>query len=221
MAVAAATPERAAAGAMSPFGIAIDDASQGPSSEVGIAGVRLALVGGANRYMYGLSLGVLTNGKGRRGGDGDLGGLQVAGLVNDIEGAKFGAWQIAGFCNLVRGGGGSLIQIAGIYNQTEGPVQGAQLAGLFNLAEGPFSGIQIAGVCNVCKSDFSGLQIAAVNASQATVSGIQIGAINYAKVLRGIQIGAINVIDEDMTGISIGAFNGKGSNLLPILRIQF
>ncbi len=220
LAVAAATPEKTLAGSLSPLGIAIDDTAQGPAYDVGIAGVRLALVGGANRYMYGLSLGVLTNGKGRKGGDGDLGGLQIAGLVNDVDGAKFGAWQIAGFANIVRGSG-SLIQLAGIFNQADGPMQGVQLAGLFNVAGGRFSGIQLSGVCNVGENDFSGLQIAAVNVVQATMSGIQIGAVNYAKTLHGIQIGAINVVADDMSGISLGAFNAKSSDLLPILRIQF
>lgn len=219
LAVWAAAP--AMAGGISPIGIAIDSGGQVPDFDTGIAGVRLALFGGANKCMYGLSVGVIANGKSRRGGDKDVGGLQIACMLNDADEAKFGVWQLAGFVNVVRGGGGGLMQLAGCCNLTEGPMYGCQVAGLFNAAESDFSGVQIAGVCNVAGGDFAGVQIAAVNVAKANMGGIQIGAINYAKTMRGIQIGAINVVSRDMTGISLGAFNAKESELMPILRVHF
>ncbi len=230
--LAAALPERAAGDGIVPFGCSYDDLDQQPGYDVGVAGVRLALGGAANRFMYGLSVGFF-NGKLPRGnsgiglekkphgGDGDMAGLQVAVFSNDSDGARFGAWQVAGLSNFVRDGGGNLFQLAGVLNLAEGPMQGLQVAGVFNLASARFAGIQIAGICNVDGGDFSGLQIALVNVSRETVAGIQLGAVNYAKTMRGIQLGVVNVVGEDLKGISLGAFNAKNSDLLPILRIHF
>lgn len=209
-------------GGVSPVGFAIAEGAQLPSYRTGVTGLRFAFFGGANRRMYGLSIGAFANGNARRGGDGDVGGLQIAGVLNDADAAEFGVWQIAGFGNIVRNGG-SLVQLAGIFNWTEGPSRGLQLAGVFNLAEGEFTGVQIAGLCNVSEQTFNGLQLAAINVAHARMEGLQIGAINYAHTLRGIQIGAFNVAGRDMSGMSLGAFNIIADNLAlwPLLRVGF
>lgn len=219
---AAAVSGKDAGRGVSPIGFAITDGAQLPTYRTGVAGLRFALLAGANRRMYGLSIGVLTNGKGSRGGDGDVGGLQIAGVLNDADAAEFGVWQIAGFGNIMRDGG-SLVQLAGIYNWTKGPSCGLQLAGVFNRAEGDFTGVQIAGLLNEAEGTFSGLQVAVLNDAESRMEGLQIGVINYAYVLRGIQIGVFNVAGRDMSGLSLGAINMFSDNLAlwPLLRVGF
>lgn len=208
---------------VSPFGFAIMEGSQLPTTRVGIVGFRFSLFSGANKVMYGLSLAVLANGNEGKGGDGDLAGLQLAGLVNDAEKAEFGAWQVCALANMVRGGGGNLVQLSGFYNLVQGPACGVQITGIMNEAGSTFDGVQLAGVCNIVQGDFCGVQLALVNVANATMSGIQVGVINYAETPKGIQLGAINAGGRNMSGLSLGAFNFNTdtSALWPLMRVEF
>ena len=199
------------------------EGAQLPTSGVGIIGLRFSLFSGANEFMYGLSVAVLSNGSEGKGGDGDLAGLQIAGLVNDADGAEFGAWQIGALGNLVRAGGGNLVQLSGFYNQVDGPARGVQLTAGVNKAGSSFEGVQLAGFRNIVQGDFCGVQLALINEANSTMTGIQIGAINYAKVPNGIQIGVFNRGGANMTGLALGAFNFNTdtSALWPLLRVSF
>ena len=235
-------------GAWAPVGVGfINDAKTGskeagfPARDDSVYGFRLGFYCAANAKMYGLSVSTLGNGlfgQGSAFSDGDIAGIQVAGLFNDAASAKYGAWQIAGLWNELRNestavqiagfanvsSGNSLTgaQFAGVFNQVK-DLRGLQIAGVVNLAD-DVSGVQIAGLANVVDHDMSGLQIGAINNVQGTLSGIQIGVINYAKWAGGVQIGAINVVGSDFSGVQLGAFNTwetADAYTIPFLRIFF
>ncbi|MBR4188714.1 MAG: hypothetical protein IKQ55_02000 [Kiritimatiellae bacterium] len=223
LALVAAGAAPSAAVVFSPFGFAITSDAQLPMFRTGVVGLRLSLFGAANEFMYGLSLAAAMNGKSAGSGDDDVAGIQLAGLLNDAEGAEFGVFQLAGLANRIRGGGGTVVQLAGFYNQVDGPANGLQLAGVANRAEGDFGGVQLAGVCNVAEKDFRGVQLAAINRVAGTLYGIQLGAFNYAKTVRGLQIGAFNGAGNDMGGLSLAVFNinTETQALWPLLRVGF
>lgn len=77
---------------------------------------------------------------------------------------------------------------------TSGVSQGVQF-GLVGIIESNFVGWQSNSV-NITKSKFEGLQWGIVNYA-GTVSGVQIGFVNYAaNMTKGLQIGLVNIIKQ-------------------------
>ena len=153
-----------------PFALSLVPAIEFPSEDWSVAGLRIDVLAGRHRDVWGIDVGVLGNEI-----EEDMEGVQVAGLFNRI-GRSDGAWQSAGILNRCERDFYGL-QTAGILNWTDGTVEGAQIA-LLNRA-----------------SELSGLQIGLYNAIDRG-SGVQIGFINAARSLDGLQIGVVNVIRD-------------------------
>lgn len=152
-----------------PFAFAIAPAIEAPSQEWDVAVVRLSLLAGRHRAMYGLDLGILGN-------------------ITDYE------------------------------------MNGLALGGLFNSVGESTGAVQIALLVNFAAFDFSGCQIAALySATEGTMTGLQLGAANYAGKLSGIQFGLYNFA-ETLNGLQIGVINlNKSSSVqfMPILNFGF
>ena len=215
-ALAALLPSAARADGWTPLGFSLATPDRNtvigaPPYGCDVQGVRLGVFGAANARMRGLSLGVLANGfwnSDEEGGDGDVAGIQAAGLFNDAGSARYGVMQAAAGVNILRGSG-SFLQAAGIFNGVYGDGDGIQLAGLGNKTFGAFRGVQAAGLFNSIHdgSDFCGIQVAAVNYAGGTMNGAQIGVFNDAEKANGFQVGAINYVDKDLAGFQVGAIN--------------
>lgn len=152
---------------VSPFGLAIAPNFEAPGEDWDIVCLRLSLLIGSHRCVYGLDIGALGNICRH-----EMSGLSVAGLFNNIETSE-GAFQIAG-----------------VYSHSAWHFNGLQLSGGLSWTEGNMAGIQIA-VANK-SGRLEGAQIGAVNFAEKG-TGIQIGVFNYSEQLEGFQLGLINV----------------------------
>jgi len=101
-------------------------------------------------------------------------------------------------------GGLNGLEIGGIMNYNHGDVNGVQLAGIANINKEHTEGLMWAGFYNLSMDNAKGVQIADINNALGDFTGVQIGAINYAKRLRGVQLGVINVVREDNGAVPIG-----------------
>jgi hypothetical protein len=96
---------------------------------------------------------------------------------------------------------GSILQSAGLS------------AGLLNYADN-YKGLQW-GVVNYTTGDFSGWQGgpffgllgSALNYTGGTMTGLQLGIVNYTGNLSGLQLGLVNYADESDAGLQIGIVN--------------
>ena len=81
----------------------------------------------------------------------------------------------------------------GFVNGSTGDSSGFMLGTLANYAEN-YKGVQFGAIANYTKGKFTGVQSAAFNYA-GTLSGLQLGVVNYAKSTEaGVQIGLINII---------------------------
>jgi hypothetical protein len=86
----------------------------------------------------------------------------------------------------------------GFVNGATGDSSGFMLGNLANYAEN-YTGIQFGAIANYNKGKFKGVQSASFNYA-GTLTGLQLGVINYAKsVEAGVQIGLINIIASNKT----------------------
>ncbi len=147
-------------------------------------------------------------------------GLQIAGLLNRIDGDLRYA-QVAGGVNSV-GGNVEGIQICAIANIVEKNTTGIQLASGANLTFGSMTGIQWSGIGNFAEVNMEGIQIAAGgNITAGHCEGVQASAgFNGAKSFRGMQLSVLNVagdanggqfglinIAQNVRGVQIGLLN--------------
>lgn len=65
------------------------------------------------------------------------------------------------------------------------------------------------GTVNYTREHFGGLQLAGGNITGDTVTGVQIGIVNRAGVLRGVQIGGFNYTGR-LKGLQLGLSNLRG-----------
>jgi len=140
---------------------------------------------------------------------GPLVGMEISGLASIREGQVKGM-QVAGLANVNWSGDVRAMQIAGLFNFTTGSVRGMQVAGLINANwEGPVKGMQVAGWLNVSSGETRGMQVAGMaNVSAGSLRGMQIaGLINWANEVRGMQIGLVNVSRGDVKGVQLGLIN--------------
>jgi hypothetical protein len=162
--------------------------------------------------------------------EGFVGGLQLgvvasAGKVFDFDGpsdtgtftglAQIGAlsWTSRRFVGVTQIGAESivagdfigLVQIGGLAAGTKGTFNGlAQIGGVGTMA-GTFNGLAQIGGGNVA-SHLHGGQIGVADVALEDASGLQLGAVTYAKELRGAQVGVVNWA-EDARGVQIGLVN--------------
>ena len=155
---------------VTPLAIALVPAIGLPPDDWSVAGLRIDLLVGRHRDVWGVDIGLLGNEVSE-----SFEGLQIAGLFNRI-GRSDGAWQTAG-----------------ILNRCEGDFCGLQSAGALNWTDGAVEGVQIALLNRA--TELSGLQLGLYNAVDCG-SGVQIGLVNAARSFDGLQIGIINVIRD-------------------------
>ncbi len=165
--------------ASSPIGISLVQPVQFPPADWDINGIRLNILSGEHNNTAFIDLGVLANFT-----HGDMNGMQIAGLWNDVSGFATG------------------LQIAGIVNRNSGYTAGFQLACFnYNNIEAETHAIQI-GLFNFT-GDTEGLQIGVFNQSES-MSGLQIGVFNLTNSMNGLQIGLCNVIRNSTMPVFIG-----------------
>lgn len=180
----------------------------------------LNLLAGYNAGVKNLEIGGLVNLV-----NGNVGGLQAAGLMNWVAKTVKDGAQLGGLGNIV-GGDVRYLQAGGLFNVNSGQMQGFQAAGLFNFnakgqqgfqSAGLFNfnsasslGIQAAGLMNIQRGNYGGAQISGLlNITSRELEGVQIsGLVNIAKkVKKGIQVGVFNYADSAESIIPIGIFN--------------
>lgn len=90
--------------------------------------------------------------------------------------------------------------------------------GIVNYAEN-YAGVHW-GVVNYASQDFTGWQggpifwiASALNYTEGTLTGVQIGAVNYAGNLAGVQLGLVNYAGTAAPGVQIGLLNLMPENV--------
>lgn len=151
---------------VSPLAFGIFPAVEAPSQDWDVAFLRINILAGRHRDVYGLDVGVIGN--------------EVLG--------EFVGVQVAGFYNRI-GESDAALQFAGFINRCNGDFAGLQAAVAANFADGTMTGFQFGLVNRAARLD--GLQIGLFNIAE-TGSGVQIGLWNSAQSLEGLQIGIGN-----------------------------
>jgi hypothetical protein len=160
--------------AVTPLSVAIVPPVQFPASDFTITGLRLSLLWGHHRDLYGLDLGVLGNIT-----DQAFTGAAFSGVFNATHGpTTILGLQAAGLANI---------------NTEKTNVYGLQMAlGLnSNTAQSTVAGLQLAIANHSPFTSVYGAQIGIYNRAQ-DVYGLQIGLVNVASSLHGVQIGLAN-----------------------------
>ncbi|MBI4606981.1 MAG: hypothetical protein HY721_33885 [Planctomycetes bacterium] len=218
----------------SPFEIAFLAPNQILEPKDDVRGLRLTLIYGVHRDVYGLGLaGGADRATGRAAGaqlawgvsatGGETAGLQWAGLVSHC-GARFAGVQFAGVWSSAgvpfRGsseGNGRLtgLQLAGLVSR--GSVTGAQVSGVANAASsvalGLSEGVQAAMGVNLARS-VAGVQLAGgLNKASRSLHGVQLAfAANACGGGAGAQVGLINIVENGesraaWSGLQLGLIN--------------
>lgn len=149
------------------FAAALVPAVQTPAADGDIALMRVSLVCGRHRNVYGLDFGVIGNIT-----DEEMLGCGIAFVFN---------WS---------GTSRSAFQFAGGLNRSDRDFRGMQMALVVNDVERDFIGLQ-AGLSNISDS-LSGMQFGGFNKVRTGV-GFQLGAVNVAEQFTGVQIGLLNL----------------------------
>jgi hypothetical protein len=153
----------------------------------GISGVQLGILGADTQggHMRGIQVGMAGSFADEvTGFQGSIGmtrmtrgrGLQIGGFANAAE-SILGV-QLAGLMNVVDGGDTSGPQFAGIANVAD-DVYGAQISSIVNIAD-DVHGAQITSIVNVAR-DGEGVQIAALVNVANDMKGLQLGLLNFNK----------------------------------------
>ncbi|HVK60474.1 MAG TPA: hypothetical protein VM432_02940 [Bdellovibrionales bacterium] len=172
-AVVSMVPAKAHA-AVSPVSVTILPPVMFPPNDFTITGLRMSLLYGKQRNIYGLDLGVLGNIT-----EQDFTGIGISGLFNATTGTtNIIGLQLAGLTNI---------------NTSKTRVYGLQLAlGMnYNGADTEVNGIQFSLANHGPHTKIYGAQLGIYNKAQ-DVYGFQIGLVNVADSLHGIQIGLLN-----------------------------
>lgn len=161
-------------GSASPISVNLIPPFELPPDQFTIGGLRISILYGSQKSVYGLDLGGLGNVT-----YAGFGGIALAGVFNVTHGNTyiFGL-QAAGLSNI---------------NTNNTKIIGLQAAGLFN--SNSFSsdifGLQVAPLNIGLRTRIIGAQVGLYNAA-GIVYGFQIGILNTAVALHGIQIGLMN-----------------------------
>jgi hypothetical protein len=160
--------------AVSPVSIGLMNPVMFPPDDFSITGVRLSLLFGNHRNIYGMDLGVLGNITQQ-----DFDGIAISGLFNMTHGTtKAVITQFASVAN---------------FNTNKTDVYGVQYATLINMndAASSVNGLQIALANVAAYTTISGFQVGLYNRA-LDIRGLQIGLVNVTDNLHGVQIGLIN-----------------------------
>lgn len=149
------------------FAAAVVPALQTPDAEEDVALLRVSLVCGQHRSVYGLDFGVIGN------------------IVDE----EFIGCGIAMIFNWT-GNSRSAFQFAGGVNRSLRDFEGLQMALLLNDVERRLVGLQI-GLANVV-DEVVGMQLGGFNKIRIG-SGFQLGGVNVAEQFTGVQIGLLNL----------------------------
>lgn len=152
-----------------PFGLYLLPNVGFPGEHWDVGPVRINLISGRNRDVYGLDIGLIGN------------------MVEE----EFAGVQVAGFFNRIGHSDGA-VQLACIFNRCERGLSGLQVA-LANSDDGELDGLQIGAFNRAAVLD--GMQLGIVNIIDSG-DGVQIGLINSARELDGLQIGLVNIIRD-------------------------
>lgn len=159
--------------AVSPLGVSIVPPVQFPADDFSITGLRLSLLYGRQRDVYGLDLGALGNITNQR-----FVGIAMSGLFN----INHGMTTVIG------------LQGAGVVNWSTQKlnVYGVQAASINIVeAESSVTGLQFALVNLASHTAIRGLQVGVYNVARS-VYGLQIGLVNVVDNLHGLQLGFLN-----------------------------
>lgn len=171
--------------ALSPLSLNLIPPVQFPPDDFNVAGLRMSVLWGQHRDVYGIDLGLIGNIT-----EQNFVGIGVSGLFNNTRGqTKIIGLQAAGLANV---------------NSNKTDVYGAQLTlGInSNNATSTVTGIQLGLIGNLSgHTTIYGAQIGLYNKAQA-VYGLQIGLVNVTKSLHGIQIGLANFNHDGPFAIS-------------------
>lgn len=171
--------------AMSPLSVGIVPPVQFPPSDFSVTGLRLSLIYGDHRDLYGIDFGVIGNITRQT-----FTGLAVSGAFNITHGTTtILGLQLAGLANI---------------NTEKTGVYGLQVAGLMNqnTASSSVTGLQLALLANLADhTNIYGLQVGLYNRAQS-VYGLQIGLVNVANSLHGVQIGLVNFHTTGLFSVS-------------------
>jgi len=215
-------PSAATAG-WSPLQVAVWHPAQMVPDDWNIYGLRMNLLYGKNKNVWGFDLGVANTTEGRvRGfqaglinGPGDLDGIGVGGInsTRRVNGFQAGVLSVAE--ERVNG-----IQLSALFNQAPA-VRGLQLhAGIFGNFSEDVVGAQIAAGLTVNQAETmrgAQLSIIANNANQS-MQGVQFSIYNFAKIMGGVQFGIVNYAEE-MKGLQVGLLNVVENSSIPFLPI--
>lgn len=97
----------------------------------------------------------------------------------------------------------------GIVNGSTGDSAGFAL-GLFNYADS-YTGFHFS-IANWTKKDFLGVQAGAGNYTAGTITGAQVGFVNFAGRINGVQIGLVNYAESAGSGVQVGIVNILSQN---------
>ena len=137
-----------------------------PGSDADVRGLRLNVIAGRHRNVYGLDFGV---------------------LVNVCDGASSGL-SLAGICNVV-GDSAWAAQFAAACNYSHHDAHGLQLA-LVNWGDEDMGGVQLG--CFNFAGDFGGFQLGIMNSAESG-AGMQLGVVNVSSDFAGLQMGLLNL----------------------------
>jgi hypothetical protein len=159
--------------AFSPLGVSIVPPVQFPAEDFSITGLRLSLLYGRQRDVYGIDVGVLGNITNQT-----FAGIAVSGLFN----INHGMTTIVG------------LQAAGVANWSTQKmnVYGVQVA-LTNIveAESSVTGLQLSLANMASHTTIRGFQVGVYNVARS-VYGLQVGVVNVVDNLHGLQLGLLN-----------------------------
>ncbi len=145
-----------------------------PNENYDVYGLRINVLAGRHRSLYGLDVGLVGNSV-----SGNAGGLQVAGFYNTV-GSSSGALQCALF-----------------FNRARQDFTGLQSSWV-NLTEETLQGVQL-GLGNMCCT-LNGFQSGLINKCDVG-GGVQIGLLNFSTRLSGVQIGLLNFNDDSLVPV--------------------
>lgn len=149
------------------FATALVPSVQTPAANEDVALMRVSLVCGRHRNVYGLDFGVIGNIT-----DAEMVGCGIAFVFN---------WS---------GNSRSAFQFAGVLNRSDRDFTGMQTALVVNNVEQDFVGLQ--GALANLTDGLSGMQFGGFNKIR-TGTGFQLGAVNVAEQFTGVQIGVLNL----------------------------
>lgn len=154
-----------------PFGVGVVNPMQFPDELEDVVLMRLSLLWNVNQNVHYVDLGLVGTVT-----LGDFGGIQAAGIWNEVMGDAAG------------------VQVAGLFNYVGSDFSGVQFAAVnYMNGGGCFRGLELGGANLV--GEGAGVQFGLVN-SATDFCGLQAGLFNAARHLQGVQIGLINFIAD-------------------------